>query len=64
MEDFIEGKDYTVDSSGNIIWTRSYLKERGYCCGDGCLYCPYVPKHKEGNKILAPEGGYYGDFPG
>lgn len=57
---FVEGKDYKIDQNGNIIWTRQYLKNRGYCCGDKCLYCPYAPKHIEGNKTLAPEGDYYG----
>ena len=21
---------------------------RGSCCGNGCLYCPYIPKHEKG----------------
>ncbi len=24
-----------------MVLTESYLKERGYCCGSGCLHCPY-----------------------
>ena len=25
--------------------SREYLLQRGYCCGHGCLMCPYVDKH-------------------
>ena len=61
-EDPVEGKDYKIDTFGNIVWTRSYLTERGYCCGDGCLHCPYVPQHKEGNKTLKEsDENYYGE---
>ena len=30
--------------------SKEFLLERGYCCGHGCLMCPYEPKHKKGNK--------------
>lgn len=23
----------------------SFLLERGFCCGNGCRNCPYVPRH-------------------
>jgi len=29
--------------------SREFLTERGYCCGHGCLMCPYEPKHIKGN---------------
>ena len=32
--------------------SREFLIKRGYCCGHGCLMCPYDPKHTEGNKKL------------
>ncbi len=28
--------------------SRGFLIERGYCCGNGCLMCPYEPKHTKG----------------
>jgi 2,5-diketo-D-gluconate reductase A len=31
--------------------SREFLIERGYCCGHGCLMCPYEPKHTEGNTV-------------
>ena len=32
--------------------SREFLSKRGYCCGHGCLMCPYIPKHIEGNKVM------------
>ena len=29
--------------------SQEFLIERGYCCGHGCLMCPYIPKHTKGN---------------
>ena len=36
--------------------SREFLIERGYCCGHGCLMCPYEPKHTKGNKNLMSYG--------
>ena len=33
--------------------SKEYLLQRGYCCGLGCLMCPYEPKHTEGNTIMS-----------
>lgn len=35
-----EDKDYYVER-GSMVFTASYLKRRGYCCGSGCRHCPY-----------------------
>ena len=32
--------------------SREFLIERGYCCGHGCLMCPYEPKHNEGSMLI------------
>ena len=32
--------------------SREFLTQRGYCCGHGCLMCPYQPKHEKDNYIL------------
>jgi len=32
--------------------SREFLIERGYCCGHGCLMCPYIPKHIKGNEVM------------
>jgi len=34
------------------LLSREFLIERGYCCGHGCLMCPYFPKHKKDNTNL------------
>jgi iron complex transport system substrate-binding protein len=35
-----ENKDYYLEH-GSMVFTASYLKRRGYCCGNGCRHCPY-----------------------
>ena len=32
--------------------SKEFLTERGYCCGHGCLMCPYEPKHIKDNTTL------------
>lgn len=48
----IEQTDYYFNSDGVMVLTEKYLKARGYCCGNGCLHCPYnyecVPEPKKG----------------
>jgi len=36
--------------------SKDFLTERGYCCGHGCLMCPYEPKHTKGNTKLMGYG--------
>ena len=33
-------QDYYIEG-GAWVFTASYLKRRGYCCGNGCRHCPY-----------------------
>ena len=33
--------------------SEEFLIERGYCCGHGCLMCPYEPKHTKGNTVMS-----------
>ena len=42
--------------------SREFLLERGYCCGHGCLMCPYHPKHTEGNTKVMRVGIVTGVF--
>jgi hypothetical protein len=37
----IEGEDYYLLPDGRLVMTASYLMKRGWCCGNGCLNCPY-----------------------
>ena len=36
----IEGVDYYFED-GLMVLTESFLKNRGFCCGNGCRHCPY-----------------------
>jgi len=37
----IEGIHYYFNNEGLIVFTSAYHLKRGYCCGNGCLHCPY-----------------------
>jgi hypothetical protein len=50
--DQAEGIDYYMSEKGYRIMTEKYLRERGWCCGNGCLHCPYDPKATKGNTNL------------
>ncbi|HYO21696.1 MAG TPA: DUF5522 domain-containing protein [Flavisolibacter sp.] len=49
-QEWIEGEDYYVNEQGLVVFTANYLRERGYCCGNGCKHCPFdyeaVPEPK------------------
>ncbi|HYD20363.1 MAG TPA: DUF5522 domain-containing protein [Flavipsychrobacter sp.] len=36
-----EAEDYYLLPDGRLVFTAAYLLKRGYCCGSGCLNCPY-----------------------
>lgn len=40
-DELIEGIHYYINEEGFIVLTQQYHKEKGYCCGMGCLHCPY-----------------------
>ncbi len=37
--------DFYINENGFMVFTESHHLKRGYCCGHGCLHCPY-PKEK------------------
>lgn len=41
-KDLIEGVDYHVSKDGYWIFTEKYHLERGFCCQNKCLHCPYT----------------------
>lgn len=51
MKPLIEGADYYYNENGYVVLTEQYHRERGYCCGNGCLHCPFswknVPEPKK-----------------
>ena len=42
-----EDDDYYFNSDGLVVFTKEYLLQRGYCCGNGCKNCPYDYKNVE-----------------
>lgn len=41
MKELIENIDYYINKNGYVVLTEKYHLEKGYCCGNGCLHCPY-----------------------
>ncbi len=41
MNELRETEDYTILPDGRLVFTASYLLRRGFCCGNGCMNCPY-----------------------
>ena len=40
-----EDEDYYFNNDGFVVFTAEYLLQRGYCCGNGCINCPYDYKN-------------------
>lgn len=55
----VEHIDYYFNKEGRMVLTAHYLAKRGYCCGNGCLHCPYqyvnVPEPRRSRLIAARE---------
>lgn len=44
----VEGVDYYFEG-GLMVLSERFLKNRGYCCNNGCRHCPYKnAKYKKG----------------
>ena len=41
MNDLKEGVHYYFNEEGLVVLTEQYHLEKGFCCGNGCLHCPY-----------------------
>ena len=41
MKQLIEGEDYYMLPDGRLVFSAKYHLDRGYCCGKGCLSCPF-----------------------
>jgi hypothetical protein len=41
MKELIEGIHYYLNEQGLMVLTEKYHLLRGYCCGNGCLHCPF-----------------------
>jgi hypothetical protein len=36
-----EGVDFYYNQKGYVVLTEKFHLEKGSCCGNGCLHCPY-----------------------
>lgn len=41
MQQWTEGIHYYINEEGYVVLTEKYHLDRGYCCGNGCLHCPF-----------------------
>jgi len=37
----LEANVHYYIENGMMVFTETYHKLRGYCCGSGCRHCPY-----------------------
>ena len=37
----IEGLDFYYNKDGFVVLTEKYHLDKGICCGNGCLHCPF-----------------------
>lgn len=55
MKPLQEGIDFYYNDDGYMVLTEKYHLEKGYCCGNGCVHCPYdyenVPEPKKSDLL-------------
>ncbi len=51
MTELIEGIDFYYNKEGLVVLTEQYHLEKGYCCGNGCLHCPYKNSTLNAQKV-------------
>ena len=61
QNDLIEGIHFYINQDGYIVLTEKYHLEKGFCCGMGCLHCPYnfenVPEPRKSETSKPTKGG-------
>lgn len=54
-----EGEDYYYNEQGYIVLTEKYHLDRGSCCGNGCMHCPFdyenVPEARKAELLRKKE---------
>ena len=45
------------EENGRIVFTEQYHINRGYCCGNRCRHCCFLPKYSKGSTSLQPQCG-------
>ena len=61
MNKLIEGEDFYYNKQGYVVLTEKYHLAKGFCCGNGCMHCPYnyenVPEPKRSSLPNPSKGG-------
>ncbi|MBI3137197.1 MAG: hypothetical protein HYZ15_01290 [Sphingobacteriales bacterium] len=59
MNYLTEGIHYYFNETGLVVLTEQYHLEKGYCCGNGCLHCPYQYENvpEPGRSVLLEKKG-------
>ena len=52
--EYKENIHYYIEG-GRVVFTALFHLQRGKCCGCGCRFCPYVPKHQKNSNEVAEE---------
>lgn len=47
-----ENIDFYYNEQGYVVLTEKYHRERGFCCGNGCLHCPFDYENVSGDKRI------------
>lgn len=40
----LKSEHYYFNIDGNMVFTKKYHLDRGYCCNSKCKHCPYNNK--------------------
>lgn len=60
-KELVDGIDFYYNEQGFIVLTSKYHLERGYCCGNGCMHCPFeydkVPEPRRCELLLQRNNG-------
>lgn len=57
QQSLTQGIDFHINENGYVVFTKQYHLDRGFCCGHGCLHCPYgyenVPEPRRSELLSA-----------
>ena len=52
--EFIRDIHYYMDDT-RVVFTALYHIQRGECCGNKCLHCPFEPQYEKGSTTIQKE---------
>jgi hypothetical protein len=55
MSQLIEGEDFYYEGP-YVVFTETFLRNRGYCCESGCRHCPYGFRKDQRADVPADSG--------